>query len=216
MCWVVKPAAVRKPRASSSALQIVGVSTARKASNSFFWVLLSMISSGVRTILRRPDQGPKGRVEGPSLHNKPHIVEARSLDCARDDGKGLVQRERKILLVDLLVSAVGHHLAERLVDGVAQLGVFLAQAGGDADAQRLVVLDVLADQLAAFALGLLAPQPELRLVAEHRVDLVVGQRRQGLAQRVVALELGGAAEALVGPVGMGGIALHADPLVAQQ
>jgi len=42
MCWVVKPAAVRKPRASSSALQIVGVSTARKASNSFVWAVLSM------------------------------------------------------------------------------------------------------------------------------------------------------------------------------
>ncbi len=31
---------------------------------------------------RRLDQGPKGRVERPSLHNKLLIVERRSLDCA--------------------------------------------------------------------------------------------------------------------------------------
>jgi uncharacterized protein len=31
---------------------------------------------------RRPDQGPKGRAEGPSLNDKPLIVEARSLGCA--------------------------------------------------------------------------------------------------------------------------------------
>ena len=86
MCWVVKPEAVRKPRASSSALQIVGVSTARNASNSFFWAFVSIVSSCVLTILRRPDQGPKGRVEGPSLHNKPLIAERRSLDCAACGG----------------------------------------------------------------------------------------------------------------------------------
>jgi hypothetical protein len=32
--------------------------------------------------LRRPDQGPKGRAEGPSLHKKPLFVEARSLRYA--------------------------------------------------------------------------------------------------------------------------------------
>jgi len=75
--------------------------------------------------------------------------------------------------------------AKGLVQRIAQLGVFLAQAGGDADAERLVVLDVLTDQLAAFALGLLAPQPELGLVAEHRIDLVAGQARPTPRRRVL-------------------------------
>src|SRR5205814_1597314 len=35
-----------------------------------------------KAIFRRLDQGPKGRVERPSLHNRQPIVVRRSLDCA--------------------------------------------------------------------------------------------------------------------------------------
>jgi len=90
----------------------------------------------------------------------------------------LIQRERKIFLVQLLVGAVAHHLAERLVEGFAQLDVLAAQTRRDADAEGLRILDVLADQFAAVAVRLLRPQPELRLVAEYGVDLVGGQRLQ--------------------------------------
>jgi hypothetical protein len=40
------------------------------------------IAYGARKRFRRPDQGPKGRAEGPSLNNKPPIVETRSLRSA--------------------------------------------------------------------------------------------------------------------------------------
>src|SRR5262249_54204340 len=128
----------------------------------------------------------------------------------------LVQREREILLVQLLEGAVAHHLGEGLVQRLAELAVFAGQAGRDANAQVLVVLDVLAHDLAALALRLLAPQPELRLVAEHRVDLVVGERLQSVGDAGIALDLGRAAETLVDPVGVRGVLLHADALVAQQ
>src|SRR5215475_4862782 len=117
----------------------------------------------------------------PTMNRMPSVVRGRSLGVLamgpplveRDPGS-LVQCEGKVLLVQLLEGPVALHLGERLVEGLAQLGVLAAQAGRDADAQGLIVLDVLAHDLAALALGLLAPQPELHLVAEHRIDLVLG------------------------------------------
>jgi hypothetical protein len=47
---------------------------------------IRLIVMAVPSVYRRPDQGPKARVEGPSLNNKPQVVERRSLGFARDDG----------------------------------------------------------------------------------------------------------------------------------
>src|SRR6266851_4847502 len=44
--------------------------------------MASLLRLRAIAFFRRPDQGPKGRAEGPSLYNKPLIVERRSLDCA--------------------------------------------------------------------------------------------------------------------------------------
>src|SRR5476649_281248 len=42
-----------------------------------------------------------------------------------------VQRKREVLLIELLVRAVARHLADRVVEGFAQLDVLAAQARRD-------------------------------------------------------------------------------------
>ena len=82
--------------------------------------------------------------------------------------QALIQRERQVPGVECLVGAVGHHLADGLVEGLAQLGVLAAQPRRDADAQRLGVLDVLSHELAALALRLLRRGIELQDRANAR------------------------------------------------
>src|SRR6478672_6915282 len=64
-----------------------------------------MTSPDLAPISRRLDQGPKGRVERPSLHDKPLLVETRSLRFA------LRSRRRRGLLMKR--GGEAHHFARR-------------------------------------------------------------------------------------------------------